>query len=190
MGAIQSNVRKLFLTMKTHQVKTLLFFSLLFLSFFSCKIKENTPVHTFQTRDGLRIVKLRGKIEIKMQSAEILPDSVFTNYDDSTMTFSPEIPFFKYDIPTFIKELTEDISYPTISEGNDVQGTVIASFIVGKDKIMRDINIEQGIDKNCDKEVRRALWCRNYFYYWIHTAREKEAVRFFVEFKFKIIDPD
>ena len=191
MGAIQSNVHKLFLTMKTHQVKTLLFFSLLLLSLFSCKKKEviiNLPSHPSAIYHRPYRNPM-GVMEVKVLDVQLLPDSTFISCRDSTTISSPQIPFCCGDISGFYTDLVRNMRYPQASLDNGMQGRVVASFIVGMDGITKDIKIEQWLDKPCDEEVLRVLnlFARSIKWYW-HPSEERanEAVKFFVGFRFII----
>jgi len=192
MGAIQSNVRKLFLTMKTHQVKTLLFFSLLLLSLSSCKTTKIIELPRGTSSDYIidRVYRNpMGVMEVKVLDVQLLPDSTFISCRDSTTISSPQIPFCCGDISGFYTDLVRNMRYPQASLDNGMQGRVVASFIVGMDGITKDIKIEQWLDKPCDEEVLRVLnlFARSIKWYW-HPSEERanEAVKFFVGFRFII----
>jgi len=193
MGAIQSNVHKLFLTMKTHQVKTLLFFSLLLLSLFSCKKKEviiNLPSHPSAIYHRPYRNPM-GVMEVKVLDVQLLPDSTFISCCDSTTISSPQIPHSGgVGISEFYKQVYQYIRYPQTSLDDGMQGRVYASFVVRRDNIfMSDIKIVRFLDKPLDEEVLRVLnGISKYLKWFWHPLDEKknDAVKFIVEFRFII----
>lgn len=80
---------------------------------------------------------------------ETIGDSVYTRIDTS-----PEFPPEKGSLHKF---LAKNIQYPPLARENNVQGTVVAEFIVTKQGRIVNIVIKKSLSKECDEEVIRII---------------------------------
>ena len=53
--------------------------------------------------------------------------------------------------------LSKNIKYPVIAIENNVQGTVLLRFVVGKDGSIKDVTVLRSLDASCDKEAVRVV---------------------------------
>jgi len=65
---------------------------------------------------------------------------------------SPEFPGGEEELRRFIKE---NFVYPKDAKENGIEGTVYVGFVVEKDGNLSNINVERGINKDCDEEALR-----------------------------------
>jgi TonB family protein len=68
-----------------------------------------------------------------------------------------QIPEFPGGSDALIKYLKKNAKYPSKARKNNIQGTVIAKFVVNKDGSISDIKIAEGIDKKIDAQVVRTI---------------------------------
>jgi periplasmic protein TonB len=66
----------------------------------------------------------------------------------------PQFPGGEKALPQF---LADNIQYPEKAKTNNIQGTVLASFIVETDGTISNLSILRGIGSGCDEEVIRVL---------------------------------
>jgi len=88
---------------------------------------------------------------LKNDSVKVIDsDTTIYNYDD-----------IKSQLPDNISShsgiTTIPVKYPKSAMENDIQGTVIATFIVEKDGSVSNIKIIKKIDRDLDNEVMRVL---------------------------------
>lgn len=53
--------------------------------------------------------------------------------------------------------LAKSIKYPVIAQQNGIQGRVTCSFVVGKDGVIRNIEVIRGVDPSLDLEATRVI---------------------------------
>ncbi|GAB4286678.1 MAG: hypothetical protein Kow0068_12270 [Marinilabiliales bacterium] len=68
-----------------------------------------------------------------------------------------EMPQFPGGNDSLYKYLSEKIIYPESAKKNKIQGTVYVSFIIDETGVIKNIEIEKGIDKECDNIAFRAI---------------------------------
>ncbi|MFN0016020.1 MAG: energy transducer TonB [Saprospiraceae bacterium] len=56
-----------------------------------------------------------------------------------------------------IKYLSQNIKYPPLARENNIQGSVVLTFVVAKDGSVRDVNIVKDIGGGCGKEAIRVV---------------------------------
>ena len=81
---------------------------------------------------------------------------------ENTQTEEPHVvveqmPEFPGGIPKLIEFLGENVKYPKKARRARVTGKVFASFVVGSDGAIRDVQIDKGIGYGCDEEVVRVI---------------------------------
>lgn len=79
--------------------------------------------------------------------------------DDEVVSFRvvEEMPQFPGGPVEFMKWLTRNLKYPKSLESQQVQGRVVAEFIVGTDGSITDVNLLSSLHPLCDNEVLRVL---------------------------------
>lgn len=68
-----------------------------------------------------------------------------------------ELPQFPGGMAEYIRWLTKNLRYPYLARKNNVEGKVIAQFIVNTDGSISDLSIVQSLDAYCDREALRVL---------------------------------
>lgn len=78
---------------------------------------------------------------------------------DSVYTYPAQMPEFPGGVAALQNWLRENVKYPRRARRKGVEGTVYASFIVGKDGTLSDIRIEKSIadGEKFDRNVAKAL---------------------------------
>lgn len=66
-------------------------------------------------------------------------------------------PLFPGGESELMKYLAKNISYPNIARENNIQGTVVLSFVVGKDGNISDITVLRDLGGGCTKEAIRVV---------------------------------
>ncbi|MEQ1747106.1 MAG: energy transducer TonB, partial [Saprospiraceae bacterium] len=56
-----------------------------------------------------------------------------------------------------LKYLSQNIKYPPLARENNIQGSVVLTFVVAKDGSVRDVNIVKDIGGGCGKEAIRVV---------------------------------
>lgn len=111
-------------------------------------------------------------------SYSVEPFSVSTDEDNETKTSSndlkvkitfpaetkdsvynqPEVmPEYPGGMDAMLKYLSENIQYPKMARGKNIQGKVLVTFIVEKDGSISDIKVVKGIGGGCDEEAMRVI---------------------------------
>lgn len=75
-------------------------------------------------------------------------------YTPVTVNKPPTFPGGEQDL---LKFLASNIQYPALARENDIQGTVVLSFVIGKDGTVSDVNILKEIGGGCGKEAVRVV---------------------------------
>lgn len=77
--------------------------------------------------------------------------------DPLEMTIVEDLPQFPGGPVEFVKWLTRNLKYPPTAQQNNVQGKVVAEFIVNKDGSVTDVRIAKSLHPQCDEEALRVL---------------------------------
>jgi protein TonB len=77
------------------------------------------------------------------------PDEVFTIVEQQ--------PEFPGGVEAMYKWINSNIRYPTVAEEMGISGRVTLQFVVGRDGVIRDIEIIRGVDPSLDKEAIRVV---------------------------------
>lgn len=65
-----------------------------------------------------------------------------------------QIPRFHYKNMTALEYIYQNLEWPKEFDG---QGTIIVSFIIGKDGVVSNVKIVKSLSFECDNEVKRVL---------------------------------
>ena len=68
-----------------------------------------------------------------------------------------DMPQFPGGPMEFIKWLTRNLKYPPAAQRLNVQGRVVAEFIVNKDGSVTDVKVVKSLHSDCDREALRVL---------------------------------
>lgn len=84
-----------------------------------------------------------------------------------------------------LKYLAQNIKYPPLARENNIQGSVVLTFVVSKDGSVRDVNIVKDIGGGCGKEAVRVVQSMPK---WIPGEANGNAVkvRFTLPVRFKL----
>ena len=88
------------------------------------------------------------------------------------------------------KYIYGNLRYPKAARKNNIEGTVIVSFTVDVDGLIRNIEIVRGIGGGCDEEVVRVMGLMSTRKLWTPGRHEYKAVpvTFTLPFKFDLED--
>ena len=86
-----------------------------------------------------------------------LKNVIVGNPAETPVTFAEQMPQFIGGDKELMGYLSKNIKYPVIAQENNVQGTVILRFVVGKDGNVKDVTILRSLDSSCDKEAVRVV---------------------------------
>lgn len=75
-------------------------------------------------------------------------------YDGFGVNKMPGFPGGERDLMAF---LAKNINYPALAKENNIQGTVVLGFVIGKDGSINDVNILKDIGGGCGKEALRVV---------------------------------
>ena len=106
--------------------------------------------------------KSKGKTEIQE-----LEDSTIYDVVD-------EMPQFPGGPQTFYEYLMKNIKYPVAAEKNDIQGRVVAQFVIERDGSIGNVKVTKSVDLLLDKEAIRLLQSMPH---WIPGKKDGVAVR-------------
>ncbi|MDN5287066.1 MAG: hypothetical protein JWR38_3340 [Mucilaginibacter sp.] len=101
----------------------------------------------------LFIVLVFSTAALRAQSVDSLANDT-TIYGDSIITVKPEFPGGTNELGRF---LAQTIRYPGDAVDHNIQGIVIASFIVEKDGTLSNFKIVKSVSKSIDDETIRVL---------------------------------
>ncbi|WP_114941111.1 M56 family metallopeptidase [Mucilaginibacter endophyticus] len=94
-------------------------------------------------------IKTTTPAKFSIASAQPGSDQVFTAVE--------QVPEFKGGINAFGKFLATNIRYPKDAREKNIQGRVVATFVVEKDGSLSDFKVLRGIGYGCDEEAIRVL---------------------------------
>lgn len=92
------------------------------------------------------------EIEAAPKTSEAIPEG-----DNQIFTAVEVVPEFPGGISEFGKFLSKNVRYPQSARDQNLQGRVIASFIVEKDGSLTDLHIVRGVAPALDNEALRVL---------------------------------
>lgn len=112
-------------------------------------------------------LKFKGKSPIKT----VLPkDTSFTIYERADK--SPE--YYKGGDEGLGNYVLSEISYPSVAQRNNVEGTVVLEFIVEANGYPTNIIVKQGVNAGCSEEAVRLLSETK----WIPAQKDGQYVRY------------
>ncbi len=76
---------------------------------------------------------------------------------DSVYSIVDKMPEFPGGQTKMFKFLAQNIRYPSFATSNNISGKVLASFIIGKDGIIREVTTDNIVGYGCDEEVIRLV---------------------------------
>ena len=82
---------------------------------------------------------------------------ISTDPSDLVFTVVEVMPEFPGGQGALLQFLAKSIKYPVIAQQNGVQGRVTCSFVVGKDGVIRNIEVIRGVDPSLDLEATRVI---------------------------------
>lgn len=83
--------------------------------------------------------------------------NTFAQHSNEIFVSVENPPTFPGGEEELVKFLSQNVKYPSISEKNNVQGTVYVRFVVEVDGSLSNINILRGLDEHIDAEVFRVI---------------------------------
>ncbi|UOE48939.1 TonB family protein [Mucilaginibacter sp. SMC90] len=112
------------------------------------RVQYSVPI-SFTLPPDADTTKTTAPATFSIASAQSGTNQVFTSVE--------QVPEFKGGINAFGKFLMTNIRYPKEAHDKNIQGRVIATFVVEKDGALSDIKILRGIGYGCDEEALRVL---------------------------------
>ena len=85
------------------------------------------------------------------------PPQISTDPSDLVFTVVEVMPEFPGGQGALLQFLAKSIKYPVIAQQNGIQGRVTCSFVVGKDGVIRNIEVIRGVDPSLDLEAARVI---------------------------------
>ena len=82
---------------------------------------------------------------------------ILTDPSDLVFTVVEVMPEFPGGQGALLQFLAKSIKYPVIAQQNGIQGRVTCSFVVGKDGVIRNIEVIRGVDPSLDLEAARVI---------------------------------
>ena len=82
---------------------------------------------------------------------------ISTDPSDLVFTVVEVMPEFPGGQGALLQFLAKSIKYPVIAQQNGIQGRVTCSFVVGKDGVIRNIEVIRGVDPSLDLEATRLI---------------------------------
>jgi protein TonB len=76
---------------------------------------------------------------------------------DEVFTIVEQQPEFPGGVEAMYKWINSNIRYPTVAEEMGVSGRVVLQFVVGRDGVIRDIEVVRHVDPSLDKEAIRVV---------------------------------
>lgn len=112
---------------------------------------------------------VQGKLKVQLYSDESAQGSqsapppppmspqISTDPSDLVFTVVEVMPEFPGGQGALLQFLAKSIKYPVIAQQNGIQGRVTCSFVVGKDGVIRNIEVIRGVDPSLDLEATRVI---------------------------------
>ena len=121
-----------------------------------------------QISDVLEIVSNETKIEddlnfdVETEEQESIdfmdiPLDEGDNEEDQIFISVEQMPEFPGGINALRRYIAENIQYPVLAQENDIEGTVILKFVVGKDGKVSNVQVLRGVDPLLDSEAIRVV---------------------------------
>ena len=117
----------------------------------------------------VEVKDVQGKLKVQLysdgsaqgsQSAPPPPPmspQISTDPSDLVFTVVEVMPEFPGGQGALLQFLAKSIKYPVIAQQNGIQGRVTCSFVVGKDGVIRNIEVIRGVDPSLDLEATRVI---------------------------------
>ena len=95
-------------------------------------------------------------MEAQEEETEIEPPPP-PDEDAVSLRVVEDVPQFPGGLTEFIKWLSRNLKYPSELQERQVQGKVVAEFIVNTDGSITDVKVVGSLNPQCDAEVLRVL---------------------------------
>jgi protein TonB len=97
-------------------------------------------------------------LDSDMSETEVEEETPQEQQDEQPRTrIVEDIPQFPGGPLEFIKWLTRNLKYPPSAQSRNIQGKVVAEFIVNKDGSVTDVKVIKSLHPLCDREALRVL---------------------------------
>jgi len=110
--------------------------------------------------------------------------------NNSVFSFVEQMPQFPGGQEALMEFLESNLQYPDSARHNDVEGRVVANFIVSEDGSISDAKIVRGLGHGCDEEVLRVI---SIMPKWVPGRQNGKPVKVYfnlpVTFKLSDVDP-
>jgi TonB family protein len=90
-----------------------------------------------------------GSVASQPPAASTTPDTVYVYVD--------QMPLFPDGDTALLKFIAENTVYPESAKKNNITGKVIVKFVVGKDCMVSDVSVLQGVEPSLDAEAIRVI---------------------------------
>ena len=78
--------------------------------------------------------------------------------DDNEIFEVAEVqPEFPGGMDALMAYLQKNIKYPSRAQENNIKGTVVCRFVVGKDGSVSNVSVAKSLDPDCDREATRVI---------------------------------
>jgi TonB family protein len=103
-------------------------------------------------------------------------EEAYNEYVDEDKVYDvvEDMPIFPGGSSALFEYLNKNIRYPVVAQENDVQGRVVATFVVERDGSIGDVRIVKSVDPSLDKEAQRIVKSMPH---WIPAKQNGIAVR-------------
>ena len=96
-------------------------------------------------------------VEAQEEVTELEPPPPPPDEETVDLRIVEDVPQFPGGATEFIKWLTRNLKYPVSLKELQIQGKVVAEFIVNTDGSVSDLELVEHLDAACDREVLRVL---------------------------------
>ncbi len=79
------------------------------------------------------------------------------NEDDQIFVSVQQMPEFPGGVLALRRYIAEHIQYPVLAQENDIEGTVVVKFVVGKKGEVSNVQVIRGVDPLLDSEAVRVV---------------------------------
>ncbi len=128
-------------------------------------------------------------IQLLSAQIEVTPTAPPSTTEEKTfeMFDISKPPSFPGGEAAMMKYIGENLKYPPIARENNIQGTVVLTFVVGKDGSVGDIKVVKDIGAGCGKESQRVIAAMPK---WMPGEANGQAVkvRYTIPIRFKLDD--
>jgi protein TonB len=130
--------------------------------------KTNTAIGTFDVKGN---DEAGGEV---LKAKEVIADEKPKEEETKVFDVVEQMPSFPGGDAALMQYLSSHIKYPVVAEENNIQGRVIATFVVERDGSITDVKIVKSVDPSLDKEAIRVLKSMPK---WIPGKQNGSAVR-------------